>query len=348
MKMRRNKFLSIMAILLIIAFVVVGCGGEPKQEAEKFETKPEQSSEPRVIKFAHVVNEKDPYHYNALKFKELIEQRTDKIKVEVYPNAVLGDERTLIEGMQVGTIDMGVITNGPIANFLPEIAAFEMPFLFATPEEAYKVLDGPVGQSVLKKLESINIKGLAFSERGFRNLTNSKRSVKTPADVAGLKVRVMENPVYIDTFKALGANAVPMAWQEALSAFQSGAVDGQENPVNIAFAYKLWESHKYLSLTRHTYAPTTIMMSKKLFDSFDKETQDIIVKTAQDSAHLTRQWIAAEEQDHLKTVKENGMVVEENPDITAFQAAVKPVYEKYRSKFGTLIDDINNAKNGNV
>ncbi|MFZ7101154.1 MAG: TRAP transporter substrate-binding protein [Peptococcaceae bacterium] len=343
--MKKNKIFAAMLGLLIILFVITGCGGnQHPQETPQEEAQGEQENEPRVLKFAHVVNEKDPYHYNALKFKELIEQHTDKIKIEVYPNAILGDERTLIEGMQVGTVDMGVITNGPIANFLPEIAAFEMPFLFATPEEAYKVLDGPVGQSVLKKLENINLKGLAFSERGFRNLTNSKRPVKTPADMEGLKIRVMESSLYIDTFKTLGANAVPMAWTEALTAFQQGTVDGQENPVNIAYAYKLWESHKYLSLTRHTYAPTTIIMSKKLFDSFDQETQDIIVQAAQDSADLTRKWIAAEEEAQLNTVKENGMQVEENPDLAAFQAAVKPVYEKYGSRFGTLIDEINKAK----
>jgi tripartite ATP-independent transporter DctP family solute receptor len=340
--------LAIISILLLFAFVATACGSsQSKQEEKKEEPKKEEqaSNEPKVIKLAHVVNEKDPYHYNALKFKEIVEQKTNgKVKVEVYPNAVLGDERTLVEGMQVGTVDMGIITNGPIANFLPEIAVFEMPFLFASPEEAYKVLDGEVGQKVLKKLEQVNLKGLAFSERGFRNLTNSKRPVKKPEDVAGLKIRVMENPVYIETFKALGANAVPMAWTEALTAFQQGAVDGQENPINVAYAFKLYETQKYLSFTRHTYAPATILMSKKLFDSLDKETQDIIVSVAQETAQLTRKWIAEQMQEQLKVLKENGMEIEENPDIPAFQEAVKPVYEKYGKKFGTLIEEINQAK----
>ena len=155
--------------LLIAAMALSGCGGAEK----KPEAKP--AAGPQTIKLAHVVNEKDGFHIAALKFKELVEARTKGAdKVEVFPNASLGDERTLIEGMQIGTIAMGVITNGPVANFLPEIAAFEMPFLFASPEEAYKVLDGPVGQKVLGKLDAINLKGLAYAERGFRNLTNSK------------------------------------------------------------------------------------------------------------------------------------------------------------------------------
>jgi len=342
-----KKMLALVSLLLLLTFVVTACGGgQPKEEAPKDQPQNEaQTTEPKVIKLGHTVNEKDPYHYNALKFKEMVEQKTNgKVKVEVFPNGVIGDERTLIEGMQVGTIDMGIITNGPIANFLPEIAAFEMPFLFTSEEEAYKVLDGEVGQKVLNKLEQVNIKGLAFTERGFRNLTNSKRPVKTPADVAGLKIRVMENPVYIDTFKALGANAVPMAWQEALTAFQSGAVDGQENPVNVASAFKLYESHKYLTLTRHTYAPASILMSKKLFDSLDKETQEIIVSSAKESAQMTRTWIAEEMEKQLQELRDNGMEIEENPDIQAFQEAVKPVYEKYGSKFAELIKEINKAK----
>ncbi|MFZ7103312.1 MAG: TRAP transporter substrate-binding protein [Peptococcaceae bacterium] len=347
--MHKKKVLAFISFLMLCAFILTACGADqPKEEADNEEPKQEEQQagqEQVVIKLAHVVNEKDPYHYNALKFKELVEQQTDgQVVVEIYPNAVLGDERTLIEGMQVGTVDMGIITDGPIANFLPEIAAFEMPFMFATPEEAYQVLDGEVGQKVLNNLDKINIKGLAFTERGFRNLTNSKRAVKTPADVQGLKIRVMENPVYIETFKSLGANAVPMAWTEALTAFQQGAVDGQENPVNVAYAFKLYETQKYLSFTRHTYAPASILMSKKLFDSFAEETQDVLIAAAKESAQLTRAWVAEELQEQLKVLRDNGMEIVENPDIAAFQEAVKPVYEKYGKQFGTLIEEINKAK----
>ncbi|MGI6224966.1 MAG: TRAP transporter substrate-binding protein DctP [Peptococcales bacterium] len=342
----QKKVLAFISVLLLLTFVVTACSGNSaKPEPNNGESPKKATNEPLVIKLAHTVNEKDPYHYNALEFKEIVESKTNgKVKIEIFPNGVIGDERTLIEGMQVGTTDMGIITNGPIANFLPEIAAFEMPFLFASTEEAYKVLDGEVGQKVLNKLEQINIKGLAFSERGFRNLTNSKRAVKTPQDAAGLKVRVMENPVYIDTFKAIGINAVPMAWQEALTAFQSGAVEGQENPINVAYAFKLWESHKYLTLTRHTYAPASILMSKKLFDSLDQETQEIIVSAAKESAQKTREWIAAEEETQIQILKEQGMEIEENPDLEAFQKAVEPVYEKYGTRFADLIEEINKAK----
>ena len=189
--MNKKNALFLLSLLLVVVFAVAGCGGAEK----KPEAKP--AAGPQIIKLAHVVNEKDGFHIAALKFKELVEARTKgAVKVEVFPNASLGDERTLIEGMQIGTVAMGVITNGPVANFLPEIAAFEMPFMFASPEEAYKVLDGAVGKKVLDKLDAINLKGLAYAERGFRNLTNSKKVVKTPADMAGLKIRVMDKALW--------------------------------------------------------------------------------------------------------------------------------------------------------
>ncbi len=334
--MMNRKLFVMITLLVTVAFLAAACGGGTKPEPAK--------NEPQTIKLAHVVNEKDGFHIAALKFKELVEQRTKgMVKVEIYANASLGDERTLIEGMQIGTVHMGVITNGPVANFLPEMAAFEMPFLFASPQEAYKVLDGEVGQKLLAKLDSINLKGLAYAERGFRNLTNSKKAVKTPADIAGLKIRVMENPVYIDTFKTLGANSVPMAWTEALTALQQKTIDGQENPVNVIYAFKLYETQKYLSMTKHTYAPAVFLMSKKVFTSFDKATQDILVQAAQEAAKHERQWNTEQMEGQLKTLKEKGMEIIE-PDLKAFQAAVKPVYDKYGPKFGTVLQDIEKAK----
>ena len=339
--MTKSKFFTALLITCMSGLLLAGCGA--KQEA-----KPAAApSQPQVktIKLAHVVNEKDPYHITCLKFKEVVETKSQgKIKVDIFPNASLGDERALIEGMQMGTVQAGVITNGPIGNFLPELAVFEMPFLFASEAEAYKVLDGPVGQKMLAKFETINLKGLAFAERGFRNLTNSKRPVRTPADAAGLKIRVMENPVFIDTFKALGVNAVPMAWTEALTALQQKTIDGQENPVNVAFAFKLQETQKYFSMTKHTYSPATIVMSKKFFDSFDKPSQDILLAAAKESAQYVRKWGADQMTEQFKAIKAGGMEIVTDIDTKAFQAAVKPVYEKYGPKFGTWLKEIEDAK----
>jgi tripartite ATP-independent transporter DctP family solute receptor len=344
-KAQRKSRLVVLGVLALILLLVAGCSSsKPAEQAPAGQESQEQAAgEPRTLRLAHVVNEKDGFHVAATKFKELVEQKTGgKVKIEIYPNATLGDERTLLEGMQMGTVDMGVITNGPIANFLPEIAAFELPFLFKSSEEAYKVLDGPVGQEVLNNLSKVNLKGLAFAERGFRNLTNSKRPVNKPEDVKGLKIRVMENPVYIDTFKALGANAVPMAWTEALTALQQGTIDGQENPVNVIYAFKLYETQKYLSLTRHTYAPATIIMSQQVWSSFPAEVQKVLVDAAKEAAAYERQWNADQEEGQLKELKDKGMEISE-PDTAPFQAAVQSVYDKNKDKYGALVTKIQEA-----
>ena len=320
--MKKKLFISLAA--LIIAAVILPA-------AVTAQTK---------IKLAHVVNERDGFHIAAVKFKELVETRTGgKVIIELCPNASLGDERTLLEGMQMGTVDMGVITNGPVANFLPEIAVFELPFLFGSRKQAYDVLDGPIGQELLQKLEKVNLVGLAYAERGFRNLTNSKNEVKTPSDMKGLKIRVMENPVYIDTFKALGANTLPMAWTEALTALQQKTIDGQENPVNVIYSFKLNETQKYLSLTRHSYAPALFVMSKRLYSRLPKDQQDIMVKAAQEAAAYERKVNEEDESSQLAELKAKGMIISD-PDVSLFKEAVAPVYAKYEKTYGTYLKKI--------
>ncbi|WP_018717037.1 TRAP transporter substrate-binding protein [Arhodomonas aquaeolei] len=297
--------------------------------------------EPVTLKLAHVVNKEDGFHLAAERFAKLVDERTDgAVTIEIYPNAQLGDERTLLEGMQMGTVDMGVITNGPVANFVEEIAVFELPFLFPSREAAYEVLDGPVGQDLLDELERVNLKGLAYAERGFRNLTNSVHPVHTPADVEGLKIRVMENPVYIDTFRALGANAVPMAWTEALTAMQQGTIDGQENPVNVVESFKLYETQKYMSMTRHTYAPALFVMSLNVWNRLPAEARDVLQRSAQEAAEYERRMNAEMQAEQLQTLRDNGMEIVMEPDVAAFQEAVQPVYEKYGERFGSYLDRI--------
>jgi len=293
------------------------------------------------LKLAHVVNEKDAFHLCALKFKEIVEEETDgNVTVTIFPNAKLGDERALLEGMKMGVVDAGIITSGPFINFVPEFGVFDLPFLFRSPEHAYAVLDGPVGKSILKKMESQGWKGLAYGERGFRNLTNSKRSVRTPEDMEGLKIRLMQNPVYVDSFKALGANAVPMAWTEALTALQQKTIDGQENPLNVIVAFKLYESQQYLSLTRHAYAPNVIMMSMRSWNKLTPEQQEIVQNAAQLAAEANRNHDNSKAAEWVEFLKEQGMEVVEDLDLEAFREAVQPVYDKYGTDFADLLEQI--------
>jgi tripartite ATP-independent transporter DctP family solute receptor len=297
------------------------------------------------IKFAHVVNDKDAFHVAAVKFKELVEKNTKgEITVALFTDAKLGDERTLLERMKMGIVDSAIITTGPIINFVPSYGVIDLPFLFRDPDHAYKVLDGSIGQKLLADVESQGWKGLAFGERGFRNLTNSKRAVKSPEDIKGLKIRVMQNPVYVDSFKALGANAVPMAWTEVLTALQQGTVDGQENPLNVIMAFKLYDIQKYLSITRHAYAPAAILMSLATWKKLNSAQQGIVKKAAQDAAEFERAWDNKMESQWLKDLEAKGMTVSK-PDLKPFLAAVKPVYEQYTPKYGkNLLDSIINTK----
>jgi len=297
------------------------------------------------IKLAHVVNEKDSFHLAAEKFKALTEKYTNgEVTVTIFPNAKLGDERTLLERMKMGIVDAGIITNGPIINFVPRFGAIDLPFLFRSPEHAYKVLDGPIGQSLFADLEKQGWKGLAWAERGFRNLTNSKKPVNSPEDVKGLKIRVMQNPVYVDSFKALGANAVPMAWTEALTALQQGTVDGQENPLNVIVAFKLNESQKYMAITRHAYAPAPILMSMVTWKKLTPSQQKAVVKAAQEAAVYERAFNNASEKLWVKELEGKGMKVT-TPDLKPFLDAVKPVYDTYTPKFGKdFIAAIQNTK----
>ena len=297
------------------------------------------------IKFAHVVNEKDAFHVAAEKFKEIVEKNSNgEITVTIFANAKLGDERTLLERMKMGIVDSAIITTGPIINFVPSYGVIDLPFLFRDPDHAYKVLDGSIGQKLLAEVESQGWKGLAFGERGFRNLTNSKRKVVTPEDIKGLKIRVMQNPVYVDSFMALGANAVPMAWTEVLTALQQGTVDGQENPLNVIMAFKLYEMQKYLSISRHAYAPAAILMSMNAWKKLTPAQQTLAKNAAQGAAEFERDWDNKMEAGWLKDLESKGMIVS-NPDLKRFREAVKPVYDKYTPKYGKdMIESILNTK----
>ena len=283
-----------------------------------------------TLQLGTTVNEQDSFQVAAEKFRDLVAERTNGAYViEIYPNGSLGGEADMLESMSMGMLDMGIITSGPFVNYSKMMGVLDMPFLFANNEEAYKILDGEIGQGLLDTLEGANLKGLAYAERGFRNVTNSVHPVESAADLKGLKLRVMENEVYTKTFSALEVNAVPMAWADALTALQQGTVDGEENPINVVHSYKLWESQKYMTLDRHSYSTAIITMSLDLWNSLDEATQAIFKQSAQEAAEFERAWVAEQEAGQLANIKANGMEVVENPDVDSFRAAVQPVYEAY-------------------
>ena len=264
-----------------------------------------------TLQFGTTVNEQDSFQVAAEKFAELVNERTNgEYVIEIYPNGTLGGEADMLESMSMGMLDMGIITAGPFVNYSEMMGVLDMPFLFANGEEAYKILDGEIGRELLDTLEDAGLKGLAYAERGFRNITNSVRPVSCAADVDGLKLRVMENEVYTKTFQALNVNAVPMNWQDTLTALQQGTVEGQENPINVIWSYKMWEyNQKYCVLDRHSYSTAIITMSLDLWNTLDEATQQIFKQSAQEAAEYERAWVAEQESTQLATIKENGIEV---------------------------------------
>ncbi|WP_317854152.1 TRAP transporter substrate-binding protein [Chakrabartyella piscis] len=331
------------AMAVAATMALTACGGSTTTESSGASTESTvaASTDASVIKLGITVNEEHNFYIAASKFAEIVEVETDgAYVVEIYPNGTLGDERTMLESMQMNTLDMGIITSAPFVNFVPNMGVLDMPFLFASYEEAHKVLDGEVGEILFGEMEGINLKGLSFAECGFRNLTNNQRPVVTAEDAKNLKVRVMESEVYISTFESLGVNAVPMAWAEALTALQQGTIDGQENPINVIHSYKLWESQDQLTLTRHSYAASVITMSLQKYNSLPEEIQTIFTEAAKEAAAYQRQWVADGEAEELADIVANGMELVEEPDLESFKAAVQPTYDAYGAQYGDLLDKI--------
>lgn len=299
------------------------------------------------FKIASSTSMSHTYNVGAQYFAKLVEERTDgRIKFKLYPDGQLGKgERELLEALQQGTIDFYIGSTGPLSGFSASIGVLDIPFLFRDYAHVDKVLDGPIGAGLIADLEKVQMKGLAFWENGFRNLTNSKRVVKTPADAKGMKIRTMENPVHIQAWKTAGVNPTPMAWGEVYGALQQGVIDGQENPVAVILQNKVYEVQKYLSLTQHVYSPAMLIMSAKRWSQVPKEDQAILLKAAQEGAVYQRNLGRQNEEQMLAELQKNGVVLTRDVDKDAWVAAMKPAFDLFSNQFGKeRIDAILNAK----
>lgn len=328
------KKVLFLVLILSLVLIVAGCGSK-ETESDKVVS----------LKVGHTLAEEHPYQKGLLKFSELVSEKTNgSVKVEVFPNGSLGGERDMVEGVQLGTLDMVLSSTGPLGGFVPELNVVDLPFLFQNREHAYKVLDGEIGEDLLSQLGPNGFEGLAWWENGFRNVTNSKRPINKPEDLAGLKIRTMENEVHMASFEAMGADPTPMAFTELFTALQQGVVDGEENPVPIVMTSKFFEVQKYMTLTGHFYSPSIVMINKEKFDSFSPEIQKALKEAAKEAATYERGLIAQMDKDFVSQLKDKGMEINENPDKALFLEAVKPVYDKFEDKFGKeLIEKIKAA-----
>ncbi|NIC06620.1 TRAP transporter substrate-binding protein [Billgrantia bachuensis] len=286
--------------------------------------------------------ESSPQYLSSQYFADILEQRTDgRITVDIFPNSQLGDDVQMMEMLQTGSLDMTYPSSSPATTYVEELAVFDLPFLLPNREAAIAVMQSDTAQRMLDGFEGSGIKALAFSENGYRQLSNSARPVESPEDVAGLDVsgltiRTMENPVHLSIWKTLGANPTPMAFGELFSAMEQGVVDGQENPWSTILTSNFHEVQDYGSETRHVYTPFIMMISERTWERMAPEYQELVQEAARQSAEYEIQLATEYDDWSREQLEEKGMQITRLDDeqIAAFQEAVQPVYDEWAPKIG--------------
>ncbi len=271
-----------------------------------------QDIKPRLIRFGYGLNEQSNQGRAVKVFAEQVEKASGgKMKLRAVGAAALGSDNQMQQALIGGAQEMMVGSTATLVGITKEMALWDTPFLFNNAQEADAVLDGPIGQKVMDKLQEKGLVGLVYWENGFRNLTNSQRPVAKMEDLGGIKLRVMPNPVYLDAFKTLGANAIPLPFSELFSALETKTVDGQENPYNTILSSKFYEVQKYLSVTNHVYSPWIVLVSKKWWDQLSKAEQKVLLDAAKVSREFERKDTREEAGRALADLKGKGMQINE-------------------------------------
>jgi len=291
----------------------------------------------RTIKLSYVTAKESPYGLGVEKYAEIVAKKSDgKLKMKGYSDGQLGAEVASISSAQGGVIEMALVSTAAVSGNVKEFGLFDFPFLFSDEKEVYAVLDGPVGTQLLNKLSDKGVVGLCYWEVGFRHVTNSKHPVTKLEDFRGLKIRTIQNPVFVDVFNTLGANASPMAFTEVYPALESRALDGQETPYNVIYTSKFHEVQKYLSATKHIYGPGVILVGKKFWDQLTGDEKKILQDSCAEARDYERKVSRELDAKVLAEMKAKGMVVNEiSPqEYARMREKVKPVIEKYTAVVG--------------
>lgn len=289
----------------------------------------------RTIRVSNGVSEEHPNGAGEKKMAQCAADKSGgKMKIRLFWNGTLGNELATIQQVRTGSLEMVLASPAPITGIVPELGVLDLPFLFDNAVEARKILDGKIGDWFGAKMEPAGLINLAWMESGFRHTTSSKRPITKWEDFQGIKLRVMQSPIYIDTFKEMGANAVPMAFSEVYSALEMKAVDGQENPVNNIENMKFYEVQKYLSFTKHSYTPTLVMVSKKLWDTMSADEKKVLKDCAIEGRDVQRKANADAETKSIEMMKTKGVTVNDVPpaELDRIRAKTKPVSDAYAAK----------------
>ncbi|HEX8886826.1 MAG TPA: TRAP transporter substrate-binding protein [Noviherbaspirillum sp.] len=292
---------------------------------------------PRIIRFGYGLAE-DSNQGRAVKFfaDDLAKRTGNKLKARPFGNASLGSDTQMQNALIGGAQEMMVGSTATLVGIVKDFGVYDLPFLFNNEKEADAVLDGPFGQKLAAKLQEKGLVGLVYWENGFRNLTNTKRPVAKMEDMQGIKLRVMQNPVYIDMFNSFGANAVPLPFSELFTALETKTVDGQENPVNTIQSSKFYEVQKYLSITKHVYSPWIVLASKKWWDGLSADEHKAIQEAAVASRDFERKDSREASVKAIDFLKEKGMQVSvvSDAELARMREKAKPAFDKFAAEGG--------------
>ncbi|MCZ7482153.1 DctP family TRAP transporter solute-binding subunit [Rhizobium rhizogenes] len=303
---------------------------------------PALAQDAKVAKLGHGFADTHPRSAAMKYFAEEVAKSTGgSVKIDIFGNSAIGSEEKMLMAVQSGTVDLYMGALAPIATHQKELQIFDFPFLFAADAEAATVLDGPEGQRLLDNLSALKIHGLVWSGGAFRNLSNSKHAVGALADMKGLKVRVMQSPMALASFKALGMNAVPMAFTEVYTALETGALDGYEHPFVDMYANKMYEVQKYLTVTNHVYTPVALLASNRFFDSLTPDQQKALQAAAEKTRTFQREAELREAGEALKKLEAEGMAATVMPaaELDAIRSAIEPVIAKNKETIGPAFVD---------
>lgn len=301
-----------------------------------------QDVKSRIIRFGYGLNEDSVQGNGVRHFATEVERLSGgKMKVRGFGAASLGSDVQMQQALTGGAQEIMVGSTATLVGTVKEFALWDVPFLFANDKEADAVLDGPVGQKLLDSLQAKGLVGLVYWENGFRNLTNNRHKIEKAEDLKGIKLRVMQNPVYLETFNAAGANAMPMPFSELFTALETGAVDGQENPYTTILSSKFFEVQKYLTVSNHVYSPWVILVSKKWWDGLSPDEQKILKEAAISSRAFERKDTREQSAKALEQLKASGMEVSVLPEaeVAKLREIAAPITQKVVTEIGQPLWD---------
>lgn len=331
---------------LLVIFFLAACGGESESGSDSSAEAEGQTYKIRIAHSSAATN--DRLENSLQEFKKAVEERSNgRIIVETYPNSQLGGEREELEGVQLGTIEMAVLSTAPFAGFFEKMMVLDLPYLFTDEKVADKVLDGPFGDKLFDiMLQETGIRGLAWGENGIRHMANNIRPIKSPADIKGLKIRTQENQAHMDMISAFGGSPTPIAFPELYSSLQQGVIDGYENPISLITGMRFYEVTKYITLNAHVYGAYAFIVNDSFFQTLPEDLQTIIMEESKNWSKTEREFNRKQTEEGIDLIKEQGVEVTElsEEQINEFKELAKPIVDSYRTQIGEeLFDELMEA-----